>query len=149
MILTESRSLAGVLRDIASEYQCSVSLQPTDRLVDFFALTLPRNSGRTHVCFISVIKTCAAVKFNKNTQSVLEREVGPLKWERLALTETQVKDYKLPIIMKLDKRFKPARLAPAVETEAISQRVLTEILRDRLEELLPGTSGGRSGTRNT
>jgi hypothetical protein len=69
----------------------------------------------------------------------------------LALIKDQVREYKLPVIVKKDKRFKNRRfqrvwtkgppLKPgeheAVETEAISQRVLIDILRARLDRLLP------------
>ena len=60
-----------------------------------------------------------------------------LCWERLALTASQVAAYGLPVIIKSDKRYKDGRPHEAVETEAISQRVLIDILRARLDELLP------------
>ena len=41
------------------------------------------------------------------------------------------------MIVKHDHRYKDGRPHEAVETEAISQRVLIEILRARLNELLP------------
>jgi hypothetical protein len=59
-----------------------------------------------------------------NTRRVLEREVGSLTWERVALSEQQVADYELPVITKKDRRYKDGRPHEAVETEAISQRVL-------------------------
>jgi len=72
-----------------------------------------------------------------NTRAVLEREIGgALQWERLALTEEQVRDYDLPIIIKRDRRYKDRRPHEAVETEALRQTVLTDILRARLDELL-------------
>jgi len=55
-----------------------------------------------------------------NTRAVLEREIGgALQWERLALTEEQVRDYDLPIIIKRDRRYKDGRPHEAVETEAL------------------------------
>ena len=72
-----------------------------------------------------------------NTRRVLEREVGSLTWERVALSEQQVADYELPVITKKDRRYKDGRPHEAVETEAISQRVLIEIQRARLAHLLP------------
>ena len=72
-----------------------------------------------------------------NTRRILEREVGSLTWERVALSEQQVADYELPVITKKDRRYKDGRPHEAVETEAISQRVLIEILRARLAHLLP------------
>jgi hypothetical protein len=71
-----------------------------------------------------------------NTRRVLEREIGGgLAWKRLALTEPQVRAHNLPIIVKRDRRYKDGRPHQAVETEAISQRVLIDILRDRLDAL--------------
>jgi len=73
-----------------------------------------------------------------NAQRVLEREIGgALRWERLALTREQIEAYELPKITKHDRRYKDGRPHEAVETEAISQRVLIDILRARLDELLP------------
>ena len=150
LILTESRSLVGVLRDIAIEYRVRIAstngqvggflrtdiaplLQSGDRVITLWDLDL---SGG-HI--------------EANVRRVLEREIGgKLDWERLALTKDQVREYKLPVIVKKDKRFKNRRfqrvwtkgppLKPgeheAVETEAIRQRVLIDILRARLDRLL-------------
>ena len=43
----------------------------------------------------------------------------------------------MPVITKRDRRYKDGHPHRAVETEAISQRVLIDILRARLETLLP------------
>jgi hypothetical protein len=79
----------------------------------------------------------AGNQIEANTRSVLEREVGELQWERLALTREQVHEYHLPTLTKHDRRYKDGRPHEAVETEALSQTVLMDILRTRLEELLP------------
>jgi hypothetical protein len=77
-------------------------------------------------------------QIESNTKRVLEHETGgELAWKRVALTETQIRKHKLPVIMKADRRYKPPRYHEAVETEAISQRILVEILRKHLRELLP------------
>jgi hypothetical protein len=71
-------------------------------------------------------------------QEILEQATGyELLWERLALTRQQVEDYDLPTIVKHDRPYKDGHPHEAVETEAISQRVLIDILRARLDELLP------------
>jgi hypothetical protein len=136
LVLTESRSLAGVLRHIVIEYrartaatngQCggflrteiAPSLQPNDRIIYLGDLDL------------------AGDQIETNTHRVLEQESGNLDWERLALTHEQVREHDLPIIIKHDRRYKDGRAHEAVETEAISQRVLIEILRARLNSLLP------------
>jgi hypothetical protein len=135
LILTESRSLAGVLRDIAYEYRASIA--STNGQVGGFLRTDigPRLRAGAHVIYLGDYDLSGG-QIENNTRRVLERE-GSLEWERLALTEQQVADYDLPVIMKQDRRYKDDHLHEAVETEAISQRVLTEILQTRLAELLP------------
>jgi hypothetical protein len=74
----------------------------------------------------------------QNTRRVLERKVGELLWERLALTQVQVSTYNLPVITKHDRRFScDGGTHAAVETGALSQRIIVEIVQARLEELLP------------
>jgi hypothetical protein len=74
-----------------------------------------------------------------NTRKVLEEEVGgQLAWERIALTEAQLQAYNLPRITKMDDRFiGDAGVHEAVETEALSQRVITDIVRKALDAMLP------------
>jgi hypothetical protein len=48
-----------------------------------------------------------------------------------------VEQYSLPVIVKHDRRYADGHPHEAVETEAISQAVLVEILRGRLTALLP------------
>jgi len=42
-----------------------------------------------------------------------------------------------PVIIKHDRRFADGGAHEAVETEALSQRIIIQIVRNRLEELLP------------
>ena len=73
-----------------------------------------------------------------NTRRVLEQVIGGLlRWERVALTEEQVSDHSLPVIIKRDRRYKDGKPHEAVETEALRQTVLMDILRSRLDELIP------------
>ncbi len=75
-----------------------------------------------------------------NTRRVLEELVGELDWERLALTEQQVNRYRLPRLRKEDRRYdesSPLRWHEAVETEALQQQVIVDIVRRRLNALLP------------
>ena len=136
LILTESRSLAGVLRGVVDKYRARIA--STNGQVGGFLHTniAPLLWKGARVGYLGDLDLSGG-QIEDNTRRVLEHEVGPLEWERIALTETQVKDYKLPIIQKADRRFKPPRWHDAVETEAISQRVLIEILSAWLERLLP------------
>ena len=63
--------------------------------------------------------------------------ITKLDWERLALTADQVRNYGLTPIIKPDRRFKNGGAHEAVETEALSQRLIVQIVRDRLDALLP------------
>jgi hypothetical protein len=61
-----------------------------------------------------------------------------LQWERLMLTEAQVARHRLPKIIKHDQRFKNGGgVHEAVETEALSQKLIVELVRKRLDALLP------------
>ena len=69
-----------------------------------------------------------------NTRRILDG-YHDIEWERLALTADQVRDHNLTIIQKYGARDKKHH--PAVETEALSQRLIGQIVRTRLDELLP------------
>ena len=56
------------------------------------------------------------------------------------MTREQVREYDLPVIIKRDRRYRDDRPHEAVETEAISQRVLIDILRARLDSCCPSSS---------
>jgi hypothetical protein len=136
-ILTESRSLAGVLRALCQQY--GVRIAPTNGQCAGFLHTqvAPKLNAWQVVLYLGDFDLCGN-DIENNTRNVLEREVGELEWERLALTEEQVEDYHLPRITKRDKRFKGNDgVHEAVETEALSQRIIVDILRERLQQLLP------------
>jgi hypothetical protein len=137
MILTESRSLAGTLRTIVQEYR--VRIASTNGQVGGFLRTdiAPELRPGDIVGYLGDYDLSGG-QIEDNTRRVLEREIGgELDWTRVALTEAQVRDYDLPRIMKRDHRYNDGRPHEAVETEALRQTVLTEILRDWLASLLP------------
>jgi hypothetical protein len=137
MILTESRSLAGVLRGIVQEYRARIA--STNGQVGGFLRTdiAPQLRPGDAVVYLGDFDLSGG-QIEDNTRRVLEREIGGmLDWVRIALTEAQVRDYDLPRIIKNDRRYKDGRPHEAVETEALRQNVLTEILRNHLAGLLP------------
>src|SRR5262245_55303399 len=137
MILTESRSLAGVLRYIVADYRARIAA--TNGQCGGFLRTdiAPVLQPGDCVIYLGDLDL-AGDHIEANTRRVLEREIGgKLRWERLALSQEQVTEYDLPVIVKHDRRYKDGRPHEAVETEAISQRVLIDILRDHLDTLLP------------
>jgi len=127
--LTESRAVAGILRNLADQFRVDVfptggqcggflrtviapELEPDDRV--FYAGDLDLSGGQIEA----------------NTRAVLEREIGgELDWKRIALTEAQVDRYDLRrwAIMKFDRRYKPPR-QHQVEREARQRRQLTRLL---------------------
>jgi hypothetical protein len=137
LILTESRSLAGALYNLAREYR--VLLAATNGQCGGFLHTdiAPVLRPRQRVLYLGDYDL-AGNDIEYNTYKVLEKIVGPLEWERIVLTGQQVQAYQLPVIDKTDGRFLfGAGDHGAVETEALSQRVITDIVRDALERHLP------------
>jgi hypothetical protein len=136
-ILTESRSLAGVLRAQCSDYRCRIA--STNGQVGGFLHTkvAPVLSEGDRIGYLGDYDL-AGGDIEANTRRVLESLVGELDWQRLALTRDQVEEHNLPRIIKTDKRFKNGGGEhEAVETEALSQTLIVSIVRDWLNELLP------------
>jgi hypothetical protein len=133
LVLTESRSLAGVLRGLAQEY--AVRIASTNGQTGGFLHTdvAPALSDESRVLYLGDFDW-AGGHIEGNTRRVLE-QYHDLEWERLALTQEQVEAYSLPVVMKLDRRDGKAR--EAVETEALSQGLIVQIVRERLNALLP------------
>jgi hypothetical protein len=137
LVLTESRSLAGVLRSVG-EYR--VRIAATNGQCGGFLLrteVAPSLHEGGRIIYLGDLDLSGS-QIEANTRRVLQQASGlDLQWERLALTPEQVREHDLPVIVKHDHRYNGGRAHEAVETEAISQRVLVEILRARLDELLP------------
>jgi hypothetical protein len=139
LILTESRSLRGVLDDLAREY--TVPITSTNGQCGGFLRTriapfISDLSRSRRILYLGDLDLSGG-HIEDNTERVLEREIGTLAWERLAITREQVDRHDLEWVWKTDNRYKPIYRYKAVETEALSQKIIFEILRDRLEELLP------------
>jgi hypothetical protein len=133
LVITESRSLAGVLRETV--YQYTVPITSTNGQVGGFLHTnvAPVMQPGQRVIYPGDLDL-AGEDIEANTRRVLESYTGPLAWERLAVTGEQVAEHSLPVIIKRDKR---KGSYPAVETEALSQSILTGLLTARLDALLP------------
>lgn len=135
LILTESRSLAGVLRELTRDY--AVMIAPTNGQCAGFLHNevAPRLRDGMRILYLGDYDL-AGGDIEANTRSVLER-YADLAWERLALTADQVREHNLTPIIKSDRRFKNGGAHQAVETEALSQRLIVQIVSDRLDALLP------------
>jgi hypothetical protein len=137
-VLTESRSLAGVLRAMCRDYR--IRIASTNGQVGGFLHTdvAPKLREGDRVGYLGDLDL-AGGDIEGNTRRVLEEIIGgELDWTRLALTREQVETYDLPTIVKTDKRFKNGGgRHEAVETEALSQTLIVDIVRNWLDELLP------------
>jgi hypothetical protein len=137
LILCESRSLAGVLRDIAEDYLCPIAA--TNGQAGGFLHTeiAPLVRGGVRVFYMGDLDLSGS-HIEENTRAVLEG-YGGLDWEKVAITQVQVqvRERDFPVKTKLDYRFNPTREFEAVETEALGQRRIMELLAEKLEAEVP------------
>jgi hypothetical protein len=138
LLLVESRSLGGVLHDLAGRYL--VDIAATNGQVGGFLRTdiAPALTDNKRPVLYLGDHDHQGDQIETNTRRVLERETGrPLDWRRLALTGEQVDAHALEPIWKKDERYRPALEHWAYETEALGQRIVMELVRTALDELLP------------
>jgi hypothetical protein len=138
LIICESRSLAGVLRRIARDYLCPIAA--TNGQVGGFLHTtvgplIEEGGGTRRVLYFGDLDLSGG-HIEENTRNELS-EYGELDWQRLAITHVQVREHDLVPVMKTDRRFRPPKKFPAVETEALRQREIQRILTERLDAELP------------
>jgi hypothetical protein len=137
-IITESRSLAGVLYGLADEYLASITATNGQVGGHLRTEVAPRLVEGQRVLYLGDYDWQGG-QIEDNTRAVLERLVGPLDWLRLAITAEQAVG--LPVISKPDRRYKPVRYHDAVETEALGQSAIVAIVRAHLDLSLPQPLG--------
>jgi hypothetical protein len=137
LLLTESRSLAGVLATVAGDYCCHISSTNGQAGGYLHTVIAPLLITGQRVLYLGDLDL-AGGQIEENTRRVLQT-YALLGWERLALTEAQLDTYNLRplIVVKVDRRYADGRPHQAVETEALSQRVIVDLVQDRLDALLP------------
>jgi hypothetical protein len=135
IVICESRSLAGVLRVHAREYR--VLITSTNGQVNAFLRTKLKDRMRSQRVLYFGDYNRAGTQIEDNTRRILTAELGELEWERLALTEKQVKRYHLPVKGVIDRRRRNNQHGESVECEAMRQTRIVGILRDKLDALLP------------
>jgi hypothetical protein len=141
-VICESRSLAGVLRNLCYRYGVN-STSTNGQNNGFLRTTLARSFDGQKPEQEVVVLYCGDLdigggQIEHNTRRVLE-EVCQVSfgWERLMLTKAQVKEHRLPSIMKTDRRYKNGGgVHEAWECEALSQKLIVELLEGRLRKLL-------------
>jgi hypothetical protein len=138
LLLTESRSLAGVLRDLADDY-CTAIAATNGQAGGFLHTEIaPLVEDGRPVGYLGDLDLAGGL-IEANTHRVLASYAGEVPWERLALTEAQADAYNLRrlAITKRDNRYRDSAPHLAIETEALSQRVIVDIVRAWLDTLLP------------
>jgi len=138
LVLCESRSLAGILRNITSTYLCPIAA--TNGQVRGFLHTdigplIARAKNTQRIFYLGDLDYSGG-QIEANTREVLE-EYGGLEWEKVAITKQQAEEKNLTVIKKPDKRFRPVQYFDAIETEALRQVEIQRILRARLSAELP------------
>lgn len=148
VVLTESRSLAGVLAGVAAQYAvpiASTNGQTAGFLHNDLGPALAAMGNAAGVLYLGDLDLSGG-HIEDNDRRVLERILGrALEWRRLAVTPEQVRQHGLTVIQKKDGRHgrtgadgrREGRAFDAVETEALSQRVIVGLLTDALDDLLP------------
>lgn len=138
LILCESRSLAGALRSTAFRYACPIASTNGQTRGFLISEVAPTMVPGQRVLYLGDWDWCGG-QIEKNTHRTLieHGRYRPRYWERLALTEQQVRANNFPVISKPDRRYHPPRYFDAVETETLGQARIVDLLRDRLDELMP------------
>jgi hypothetical protein len=135
MIITESRSLAGVLRGTAARYCTRIAATNGQASGSQLHNDLaPALYPGARVIYIGDLDM-AGGKIEASTRKRLEDILGgKLNWgQRLAITKTQVDLYD---ILPRSKKYGGVK-HDAYETEALNQGVLVQLLIDELDALLP------------
>jgi hypothetical protein len=135
LLLVESRSLAGALRDLAATYRVPLAAL-NGQAAGFLHVELAPIIGGRRVLYLGDWDLSGG-HIEANARRVLaDYDPGLVdRWERLALTDDQVDRYRLPVVEKWDQRTRSRH--PSVETEALSQAVIVGIVQGRLDDLLP------------
>jgi hypothetical protein len=135
LILTESRGVAGALRNTCAEYLVPVT--STNGQVGGFLRTdiVPQLTTGQRVLYFGDHNP-AGTQIEANTRRVLEREGGPLDWDRVAVTDEQARIVGLPPKPGTDRRFRDGNPHVSYECEALGQGQLVQTLRERLDNML-------------
>jgi len=160
LILCESRSLAGVLYDLAATYAAPIAAtngQARGFLVSEVAPTLQVGQrvlyfGDWDHCGHQIESASRATlvehapmwgtlyRATEMARRPRRRRHSSIEslWERVALTDGQVEELGPDVVIrKRDRRYSGERYFDAVETEAFGQANIVAALRARLDELMP------------
>jgi hypothetical protein len=146
LYLFESRAAWAVSRDLCGRYlvpSAPCGGQCHGFLVNEVTPLLKSNNRRVRYVGDYELRG-PADQIETHTKKVLEHHAGRTLtrevWEKIALTETQVRAsprLRELEITKYDNRYKPPKAYRAVECEALKQQVLLNIIRKDIEAMLP------------
>lgn len=140
-VWVESRSLAGTLVDLCREL--AVSLYPAGGFASasfaYEAAQFLNHQRATKVLYVGDYDP-AGVLIDIAIERELRRHLRPgvyLEFERVAITPEQIATYDLPTKPRKpgDRRAKHIKFT--VEAEAMPARIMRQLVRERIEELLP------------
>ena len=149
LILCESEGVYGVLLRTAALYACPITFTSGQCRAHLINRVAPNLQEDQRVISLVDADLSGGIIEDHSQRVLIEhapvwamslRRTGTSLWERLALTQAQVDaDPRLQrlVIRKTDKRFRPPRPYEAVELETIGQRELVDMVRARLDELMP------------
>jgi len=137
----ESRSLAGVIVDVCREL--AVSLYPaggfTSASFAYAAAEGLNAQGVTKVFYIGDYDP-AGVLIDVSIERELRRHLRPnvrLDFERIAITPEQIEQYDLPTKPRKATDRRALHIEETVEAEAMPAWIMRDLLRERIEALLP------------
>lgn len=143
LLLTESRSLSGVLERIAYEYVTPVAATSGQAGGFLYTDVVPLLAGNERPVLYLGDHDLSGGHIEENTRAVLMAEAGDRPWTRLAITAEQIEERGLTPIRKLDRRYRGGREYEAWETEALGQAAIVAMVSGALADLCPGLADVR------
>jgi hypothetical protein len=137
----ESRSLAGTLVDLCREL--AVSLYPaggfTSASFAYSAAEGLNSQGVTKVFYLGDYDP-SGVLIDVSIERELRRHLKPgvsLDFERIAITREQIEEFDLPTKPRKPGDRRALHIEETVEAESMPAHLMRDLLRERIEELLP------------
>jgi hypothetical protein len=136
VVMCESCGVRAALRATAGRYGALIT--STNGQVGGFLHTdvVPVTAPGCPVAYVGDWNPAGSA-IEANTRRVLEREVGPLGWQRLAVTPAQAAEVGLSPKPGTDRRYRDGRPHISYEAEALGVRELNRLLAGWLDALLP------------
>ena len=142
MILTESKATALALRRLAGQYLCPIGAvkgQSSGFLHTVIAAHLSGEAVGRRIIYLGDLDK-SGHDIEAHTRRVLVNEgwrgsLVPGRWQRLAMTEDLARAHGITPMWKVDGRSGQGHWA--TEVESLGQGALVDLLRSRLDEMLP------------